>query len=137
MLKILETLFCKHNYKFVTGQAVYMTKCQYEQYCTKCDKTKSWSASIMFLDFEKEIKRTGQEIRNGNITDYMPQPKEGDSQLYKRGNEYFIKMDYKDHYIYQVGEHMWRVKKDKDDSFALHDGYLATEDDAKRFVDDR
>lgn len=46
-------------------------------------------------------------------------------------------INYKDHYIYKVKNNYWRVKKDKDDSFALHDGYLATVDDAKRFVDDR
>jgi len=68
MIDFLTKIFCKHDYKFDVGQRVYMTKCDYWQKCTKCNKIKRWSADIMAIDFENELKRTGQEIHDSEIT---------------------------------------------------------------------
>ena len=129
LLDFLEQLTCSHDYRFLMGQRVYMTKGEYDQRCQKCFKLRKWQANIMAINLEDELERTGQVIHDGIITE--------PAYVAKYESEKPAGINYRDHYIYQVRDKLWRVKTCPDDSFALHDGYIATLEDAKAFVDGR
>ena len=122
--KFSDLLMCPHCYKFVTGQKVYFTKYEYDQYCTLCGAERLWEADIMCQDLLDELDRTRQGVYNELITEYEDIPPEVD--------KFF---SYKGYYIYRIHNKRWRVKYDEDDTFAINDGSFKSRDLAIDFID--
>ncbi len=128
-MPFIKQLFCKHKYKFITGQRIYMTENRYKQKCILCGKTKTWYADVMVISLEEELDKTKQMIYNRKIVNSIPK---NCDHLSTDGHP---RLEYKGYFLYETESGRWRVKYKSGDSFAINDGYLSDLHAAKVFVD--